>query len=221
MNAYSMKGIRALAILVVAALAFSAIPMVTDEPVVGTAAAAGDGYVRVGWLSTIVNWNPLAIEMVEDYVACYLIHSSLWTYDQDWNGPVNDLATGYWFDVHANGSMTTHINITDNAYFRNAANIDDTSHQLTSEDVVFSLQTMKENSGGAFDWYLTEVTDIKTDGDFSLTLWTSYQKATLIDDLASLPIVPKYVWEDVANPLGSMNAEDLVGSGPFVYESML
>jgi ABC-type transport system substrate-binding protein len=203
-------------------MAVSAIPMVADEPPVETvSAAANEGYVRVGWLSTVVNWNPLAIEMVEDYVACYLIHSSLWTYDQDWNGPVPDLATGYSFDVHPNGSMTTTITITDTAYFRNAANIDDKTHPLTADDVAFSLNLMKANEGGAFDWYLQEVGDIRVVGEYTISLWTSYEKATLIDDLTLLPIVPKYIWEGDPNPLANKKPEDLVGSGPFVYESML
>jgi ABC-type transport system substrate-binding protein len=203
-------------------MAISAIPMVADEsPVETVSAAENDGYVRIGWLSTVVNWNPLAIEMVEDYVVCYLIHSSLWTYDQDWNGPVNDLATGYSFDVHPNGSMTTTINITDTAYFRNAANIDDKSHPLTADDVAFSLNLMKANEGGAFDWYLQEVSDIQVVSEYTISLWTPYQKATLIDDLTLLPIVPRYVWEGIKNPLANMNPEELVGSGPFVYETML
>ena len=223
MKTYSMRVVRALAILIVATMAVSAIPMVANEsPVETVSAAADEGYVRVGWLSTVVNWNPLAIEMVEDYVACYLIHSSLWTYDQDWNGPVNDLATGDpSFEVHPNGSMTTTITITDTAYFRNAANIDDKTHPLTADDVVFSLNLMKANEGGAFDWYLQEVGDIKKVNDYTISLWTPYQKATLIDDLTLLPIVPKYVWEGDPNPLANMKPEDLVGSGPFVYESML
>ncbi|MCU0860680.1 MAG: ABC transporter substrate-binding protein [Thermoplasmata archaeon] len=180
-----------------------------------------DGYVRVGWLSTVANWNPLAIEMAEDYVVTYLIHSSLFTYDQDWNGPVNDLATGYTQEVHANGSMTTTIDITSNAYFRNNADIYDTSHQLTAVDVAFTLNLIKNNPGGAFDWYLQEVSDIKVVDEFTVSMWTPYAKATLIDDISGLPIVPKYIWEDVLRPLGGMSAENLVGSGPFVYEDQL
>ncbi|MEW5748355.1 MAG: PKD domain-containing protein [Candidatus Thermoplasmatota archaeon] len=210
-----------MAILIVATMAVAAIPMVADEPPVENAAAADEGYVRVGWLSTIVNWNPLAIEMVEDYVACYLIHSSLFTYDQDWNGPVNDLATGYTQEVHANGSMTTTITITENAYFRSADNIDDTTHQLTASDVAFALNLMKANEGGAFDYYLIEVSDIIAVDEFTVSMWTPYVKATLIDDITSLPIVPEYIWTDVKNPLGGMAPETLVGSGPFVYEDML
>ena len=218
-----LKTMRALAIMIVMVLTVSAMSVfITGSPATGTVSAADEGYVGVGWLSEIVNWNPLAIEMVEDYVACYLVYSALFTYDQNWNGPVYDLATGYYQRVNpTTGVMTTTINITDTAYFRNAANIDDTSHPLTADDVVFSFQTMKDNTGATFDWYLEEVSNITKVNNYAFSMDTPYAKATLIDDIASMPIVPKYLWETYPNALASMNPGELVGSGPFVFESYL
>ena len=40
----------------------------------------------------------------------------------------------------------------------------------------------------------------------------------MIDDIASLPIVPKYIWETYPNALASMDPEDIVGSGPFIFD---
>ena len=70
-----------LAVLIVVALALSTIPMLFKTPLATNAAAATGGEVKVGWMSQITIWNPMNIEMVEDYVACYLMYSALWTYD--------------------------------------------------------------------------------------------------------------------------------------------
>ncbi|MBE0518001.1 MAG: hypothetical protein IH630_02090, partial [Thermoplasmata archaeon] len=181
-----------------------------------------NGYVHVGWLSEVVNWNPLNVEMVEDYVVCHLMYSTLFTYDQDWNGPVYDLATGYFqmVDSHT-GKMTTYINITDTAYFRNVANPTDLSRPLTAYDVAFTFNLIKSNSGGAFRLYLSEVSNITAISDYMVSMDTPYAKATLLDDLAGIPIVPKYLWESYSKPLGSMSPENLVGSGPFIFDSYL
>ena len=218
-----LKTIRALAIMIVMVLTVSAMSvLITGSPAAENASAAAGDYVRVGWLSEIVNWNPLNIEMVEDYVACYLQYSALFTYDQDWNGPVNDLATGYYQVIdEGTGVMTTYINITDNAYFRNLDDVNDDSMPLTSADVVYSFQTMKENTA-AFDWYLEEVDNIIATGPYQISMETPYAKATLIDDISALPIVPETYWDaNFANPVGTMKPEEGMGSGPFVYEDMV
>ncbi len=181
---------------------------------------SNDGYVHVGWLSEVVNWNPLAIEMVEDYVVCYLMYSTLFTYDEDWNGPVQDLATGYSQTIDSQtGKMTTYIDITHNAYFRSLVNPTDTSRQLTADDVAYTLNLIKNNPSSSFDWYLLEVSNITAVSDFTVSMDTPYAKATLFDDLAGIPIVPKYIWEGLSNPIGSLNPADLVGSGPFMFDS--
>ncbi|MBU1158648.1 MAG: hypothetical protein KKE24_04840 [Candidatus Thermoplasmatota archaeon] len=181
-----------------------------------------ESYVRVGWLSDVYSWNPLTSTMVEDYVVSHLMFSTLFTYDQDWNGPVWDLATGYWQIVNSQtGKMTTYINITTTAYFRNLQSVYDVSHPLTAEDVAFTLNLIRDNPGGAYDWYLQDVSNITAVNTRTVSMDTPYAKATLIDDLAGIPIVPKYIWEDISRPLGAMSPGTLVGSGPFVFESYL
>ena len=229
MTRHLQNAIRALAVLLVLTLTLSFVPQMIDKPIVENVAAAEDPYVHVGWLSTVVMWNPLNMEMVEDYVVCYLVYSALFTYDWNWEGPVNDLATGYWQEVHANGSMTTYINITTSAYFRGIDDPTDTSHPLTAFDVAWTFNLIKNNSGGAFDWYLEEISYVTAhervpgSGVYDqVRLWCPYQKATLIDDISALPVLPQYHWE--ANgfdnqALSNMDPEDQIGSGPFMFES--
>jgi ABC-type transport system substrate-binding protein len=226
----SFVGIRVLAIVVVVALALSCVPKLMNEPVVENAAAADGPYVQVGMISTVVYWNPLNIQMVEDYIVTYLVYSPLFAYDENWEGPVNDLATGYHQVVHPNGSMTTYINITTTAYFRGFDNIDDTSHPLDARDVSYTYNLIKNNSGGTFDWYLEELSyftaleQVPGSGVWDqVSTWCEYEKATLIDDISATPILPMYLWGPDGenyenNALGGMDPDQQIGSGPFVFE---
>jgi len=221
------RTVRVLAVLIVALLSFSVIPSIAlGAPTVenaAVAAAAPATEVKIGWLSEVVMWNPMNIEMVEDYVVCYLMFGTLYTYDQDWGGPVNDLATGYTQVVNGDGTMTTTITITQNAYFRNAADPTDTTHPLTAYDVEFTLEQVILHPGGAWDFYLASVTDITVIDNWNFVITTSYPKATLIDDLSGIPIIPQYMWESMLKPdkfLTSKTPAWLIGSGPFYFDDM-
>ena len=225
-----MKSVRMLSILIVVALCVSAVPMITGKDnVTNAAAAVHDGYVRIGWVSEVVNWNPLLIEMVEDYVTSFLLYSCLFTYDENWGGPINDLATGWYQEVDpVDNSMITYINITHNSYFNSASDLTGKTHQLTAEDVEFTFNLIKSEEGYTYDWYFTEITVLGTanatgTGAFQdqIQLYTEYPKATLIDDITSVPILPMYLWEGYSNPFAGMQPTQLVGSGPFVFEDWL
>lgn len=208
-------------------LAFSMLPasLFSSGPA-GTAAAADDLYVRVGFQQDFSNWNPLGIEMVSDYVSCYLIYSVLFQFDEDWDGIVGDLATGWYQVEHPAGNMTTYVNITENAYFRNAADPASTEHQLTAFDIEFTYDLIMNNPGGTWDYYLYDVTGVNVTNPsdpFHLAIDTSYTKATLIEDLVWIPILPMYQWELIAESqlLKSMTPDELIGSGPFYFDTML
>lgn len=225
-----LLGVRVLALMIVVAFAFSFAPKLVDEPVTQNVAAAGEDYVSMGTLSSVVYWNPLNIQMVEDYIVTYLVYSSLVTYDENWEGPVNDLATGYWQEVHANGSMTTYINISTEAYFRGIDNIDDTSEPLDARDVSYTYNLIKNNSGGTFDWYIEELSYFTAHFDQTgsgkwdqVRTWCPYQKATLMDDISATPILPMHIWGPdgknyEARALSGMQPDEQIGSGPFVFE---
>ncbi len=218
---YLGTSIRALAIFLATAFLFTAVPMTADTPPpVGEAAALGEDYVQVGWLNMEISfWNPLTIQMVEDYVATYLIYSALWTYDEDWSGPVGDLALEWDPVPLANGSMETYVRITDNAYFRNMDNLEDTSRKLTAYDVSWTFNLIMNNTGYTFDWYLRDIWQIEVLSETELVIKTTYVKATLIDDLSGVPILCEDYWDGLPNPMAkNMPPEDQLGTGPFVYE---
>jgi peptide/nickel transport system substrate-binding protein len=216
---------RVLAAVLVVIFVTSAVPFVVPEAdVTENASAAGPYIVKMGMLQDVLMWNPLAIDLVSEWIMTYLIHSVLFQYDQDWGGPVNDLATGYYQVVHApRGNMTTYINITQNAYFRSAAFHDQysTANKTTAADVEFSIETVIANPGSAWDEYVKGITGVNVTSTYQVAIDTEFPKATLIDNLVWIPILPKYLWEDV--PKGQMlsNADPdwLVGSGPFLYDA--
>ena len=215
----------ALALFLATAFLFTAVPLTVDTPSpVGEAeAAVGDGYVRVGYMNMEISfWNPLTINMVEDYVACYLMYSALWTYDEDWSGPVGDLALEWDQDVMADGSMETYVRITDNAYFRNMGDIESTSQKLTAYDVAWSFNMISNYTGYTFDWYLRDIDHIEVLSDTEIIINTTYEKATLIDDLSGVPILCEDYWSQLGSPVAkAMPPEDQFGTGPFVFEALL
>ena len=211
---------RFVALLLTVAFMVSAIPLMTsDDPIVKNASAQEGGMVKVGWIGEFMNWNPLTVEMVSDWVAYNLIYSTFFQYDEDWDEIHNHLATGYYQVEWPEGNMSTYVNITDTAYFRNAADPEDTSHPLTAEDVKFTFDLIQANPGNAWDYYLYNVSGTYVINDYQVKIDTEYPKATLIDDLVWVPILPKYQWETITGGaiLGHMNPDELIGSGAFYY----
>jgi ABC-type transport system substrate-binding protein len=193
--------------------------MDTESPI-GETAAIGEDYVNVGWLNMEVSfWNPLTMQMVEDYVVANLMYSALFTYDQNWGGPVGDLALEWDVEPQANGSMSTYIRITDHAYFRDIDSLDDTSRKLTADDVKWTFDLIMANTGYTFDWYLRDIWAINVLSETELEINTTYTKATLIDDLCGIPILCEEYWSTLSNPMAkNMRGDQQLGSGPFVYE---
>jgi ABC-type transport system substrate-binding protein len=230
MSSYSVKATRAFAIMMVAAFVVGGVPAAMDEPAEENAAAA-ELLVRCGWLSDVLVWNPMNLEMVEDYVAAYLIYSPLFTYDEDWNELVGDLAREWESTVMDNGTpgdesddyVVANIKITENAYWRGKDNLDDTSHPVTAEDVKFTYEMIIEEDAGAWPLYLEGIEEINVLGTYELEIVTNKVKAVLFDDLTGPLIVPKYIWETYkTNPCTkTMQPDQLVGCGPMVFDSML
>ena len=211
---------RFVAALLTIALSVGALPIVlSEDPIVQTASAQDGGIVKVGWVGDFMNWNPLKAEFVSDWVAYNLIFSTLFQYDEDWDKIENHLAMGYYQVEWPSGNMSTYINITENAYFRNAEDPNDMDHPLTAEDIKFTIELIQANAGSSWDYYVLNITDVYALSDYQVQIDTEYTKATLIDDLVWVPILPKFQWELIQGGaiLGNFNPKELIGSGPFYY----
>ena len=211
---------RFVATLLAIIMAVGALPMMTSEDtIVDSASAQTENLVKVGWVGDFMNWNPLKADFVSDWVAYNLIFSTLFQYDEDWDKIENHLAMDYYQVEWPSGNMSTYINITENAYFRNVENPEDTSHPLTAEDIKFTFDLIQANPGNTWDYYLYNVSATYVLNDHQVQIDTDYPKATLIDDLVWVPILPKFQWQELTGGavLGHFNPEDLTGSGPFYY----
>ncbi len=217
--------------MIVAAFVTSGLPAVlVDQPVAENAAAA-ETLVKVGWLSDILVWNPMNLEMVEDYVAIFLIYSALFTYDEDWGMLEGDLAREWSCEVMdadtpsdpSDDYMVANIVITENAYWRSLADIDGTSNLVKAEDVKFTFDMIISEDDGAWPLYLEGITEINVVDDYEVEFVTDRIKATLLEDISGIPIVPKYIWEDYQTKpcTKTMRPDQLVGCGPMVFDSML
>ncbi|HIH01420.1 TPA: hypothetical protein HA259_04990, partial [Thermoplasmata archaeon] len=227
MTTIASKWARISAIMIVVMLGVSMIPgMVFKSPISENVAAAGETYVKVGWVSEVINWNPMDLAMVEDWVACFLIFSALWQYDENWGFPEGDLARSWNMTYHPDGTMTLWVNITENAYFRNIKNtdMDSTDYPLTADDVAFTFNMAKSRTACAWEYYLRDYENITAVNDYTVRMDIPYYKATVIDDLTGIPIVPQFQWQDFLDGktwMNPMDPEDLIGSAAFVYEDSL
>lgn len=198
------------------------------------AAQDGDDYVRVGWTIDMAFWNPLTIQNTADWTSILNIYSTLFMYHESYDSIVGNLATDYYQVVEPSGEMSTFINITKNGYFRNSANPEDMSNPLTAFDIEYTLDLIMTTTGNMWEYYLYNVTDVsvtddgaawdysRTDRPYQVRIDTEFTKATLIDDLTYVPILPKYVWEEIPTQdlLGRMKPAELIGSGPFCFNDM-
>jgi len=219
MNSLTSRFARFVAIVIVAVLALSALNFIGAGR--AEAETPTDFVVNVGWFEDIYEWNPLTVTMEADYVAYRLVYSALFAYDEDLQGPVNDLATAYYIDVHPDETMTVYIDITENAYFRNAMNPTDASYPLTADDVVYTLNLIKTSPGStSWDINLDACTSFTAMDDRTVAIEVSYPKSTIIDDLADIPILCEQRWSTLSKPFGAITPDKNFGSGPFYFDAM-
>ncbi|MCU0860578.1 MAG: ABC transporter substrate-binding protein, partial [Thermoplasmata archaeon] len=224
MNSLTSRVARIVAVAIVAVLALSTLTFLgTDEARAETveATSTGDSIVKVGWMDDVYDWNPLRVTMVADHVVYRLVYSSLFSYDEDIQRPVNDLAMGYTIVVNPDGTMTVTIPITHNAYFRNAANPTDTSWPLTADDVVYTFNLILANPGYTWGFNLEGCMGFTAVDDYTVAVDVAYEKSTIIDDLTDIPILCRYYWSTLSNPFGTISPEDNFGSGPFYFDAMV
>jgi len=126
-------------------------------------------------------------------------------YDEGWN-PQPYLAESW--QVSDDGLSVT-LNLVKNATFHDG-------HPITSEDVVFSIDTVKANH--PFKTMFAPVETVDTPDEHTAILRLSQPHPALMLAMSSqlLPIIPKHVYGDGQDPkTHPQNGENVVGSGPF------
>lgn len=85
---------------------------------------------------------------------------------------------------------------------------------LTAADVAFSFTYYAEHP---YVWITTEIVESATvTGDSDVVIVLKQPYAAFLEEIAGgVPIVPRHIWEAVADPLAYEGADRYVGSGPF------
>jgi len=93
---------------------------------------------------------------------------------------------------------------------------DDT--KLTAEDVKFSFDYLKEHP---YQWIsVSPVKEVNVVDEYTVEIVLNDVYVPFITDIAgNVPIMPKYIWENVTEPEKFNTLESVIGSGPLVLES--
>ena len=133
------------------------------------------------------------------------LFASLLRYDEGWN-PQPYLAESW--SVSDDGLSVT-LNLVKGAKFHDG-------HPITSEDVAFSVETVKANH--PFKSMFAPVETVATPDEHTAILKLSQPHPALMLAMSSqlLSIIPKHVYGDGQDPKAHpQNSENVVGSGPF------
>lgn len=89
---------------------------------------------------------------------------------------------------------------------------------VTADDVAFTLDYMKEQGAALFAPQLAVVDDVEANGQ-DVTISLSEPSASFpATVLSNMPVLPEHIWGQFDDP-SEAKGEDLVGSGPFRFES--
>ncbi|MBC2697632.1 MAG: peptide-binding protein [ANME-2 cluster archaeon] len=87
---------------------------------------------------------------------------------------------------------------------------------LTAEDVVFTIEYMKEHPYG---WVILDSVDRgEVLDEHTVKIHMSSPYAPFMEDIGgSMPILPEHIWKDVENPMDFTDETAFIGSGPYTY----
>ncbi len=172
-----------------------------------TASTSGLGsvdLVRFAWWSDVGTPTPFQVSTSGPggAVLLSLLYDTLtW---KDAHGIIPWLAAEW--DVSADGRSYT-FRLVDGATWHDG-------RSLTAEDVAFSFDYYARHP---YAWMTTEVVDSATvvgAGAVRIVLTRPY--AAFLEDIAGVvPIIPRHVWEPVADPIAYDGPDRSIGSGPF------
>lgn len=89
------------------------------------------------------------------------------------------------------------------------------SQKLTVQDVVFTFEYLKEHP---YPWVdLKNIKSVEAEGDRIKIILNTDLAPFLTNVAATLPIIPKHIWEEVREPEKYTEPSAAIGSGPFRY----
>jgi peptide/nickel transport system substrate-binding protein len=87
---------------------------------------------------------------------------------------------------------------------------------LTAEDIVFTIQYMKEHPYG---WVVLDSVDRgEALDEHTVKIHMNGPYAPFMEDIGgTMPILPEHIWKDVDNPMDFTDETAFIGSGPYTY----
>ena len=185
-----------------------------DDGEMAEEAAMDDGIPRGGTLVTSAASNPRHLNpAVQSGTGTAIPGTQLFAsplrYDAEWN-PHPYLAESW--TVSDDGLMVT-LNIVQGATFHDG-------EAITSEDVKFSLETVKANH--PFQSMYAPVTEVETPDDYTVIIHLEHPHPAILLAMSSalLPVIPEHIYNDGQDiKTHPRNSEDVIGSGPFKLNS--
>ncbi len=174
----------------------------------------------VGYATSVATLNPFVYTTSAEYETIWPCYSTLLTYDENSN-LIGDLAASW--RVSPNGTLW-HLTIANNAFFVDPADPMDKSHQVTANDVFWTLWECQNDTANHLSSYFNNagqpvIKNMWTGPNlFDFFIQTNFIYSPFLGALTAIPIVPKYIWTNIGQqtPPTFPNLP-LIGSGPFYY----
>ncbi len=214
-----VRGRRLLSTLIVGVFILSSIAGLVTITSPGARAAAPYRVFNIGVVNMqVATYNPLVMTLVDEYIVVYNIYSTLATYDGAYHIR-GDLAYN-WSVAPDQTNWTFHL--VHGAYFTDPTNPGDRSHPVTADDVVFSYNLNMNLSASIFHSYVDTFTAVWYNAADPSTVYmrTPQPFAAMDSAISAIPIFPRYIWGNLANPQNFNNNRNPIGSGAMYYDSV-
>jgi ABC-type transport system substrate-binding protein len=191
------------------------------------AAGPGERALRIGWVNMtedIATLNPLMMFNPCEKAVIWPCYSSLLTYDEDAK-LVGDLACTWRL---SQDGLTLTVCLYESAVWYDK-NSPGPYLPVTAHDVKWTYSAIQGNTSISLHHYFRDVKDqpviknmtVNPTNDWELTIDLSTRYAPIFSALSSIPILPKYIWENKSLVWDNLDNDPLIapciGSGPLYY----
>jgi ABC-type transport system substrate-binding protein/PKD repeat protein len=219
MNGGKVSRMTAMVALMVAVLMFGTptafLGGMDADPVDVASAADGTRLFKIGVVDmTVSTLNPNTYTMVAEGMIIFPLYSYLIQWDSEGDNVIGDLA----YDWHISpDGLTWEFDLVETAYFVDPRNPTAKDHQVTSEDVEWSVLAVASDTSSRLNsyWPAGMIEDTWTDGPFHFGITISEPFVPMMDSVMGNPILPKYYWE--SQDFTNFDNNPPIGSGPFYY----
>ncbi len=171
----------------------------------GSASSEANLTLRVGWASEPDTMNPLTTYSSEAGEIIQLVYDKLLGYDLDFK-PKPQLAKE--FSYSDDGKAITFT-------LREGVNWHD-GQPLTSEDVVFTYNFIKDNEFGEYAQWLTSM--VSATAPDASTVVLTFDTPQAFNPGLAIPILPMHVWSNMsADDVEKFPNDNPIGSGPYRF----